>query len=26
MLRFNPKVKIDDGLTRTYKWQLENLD
>jgi len=26
MLQFNPKVKIDDGLTRTYKWQLENLD
>lgn len=26
MLQFNPKVKIDEGLKRTYEWQLENLE
>ncbi len=26
MLQFKPNVNIDDGLTRTYDWQLENLE
>ena len=26
ILRFNPKVNIDDGLNKTYEWQIENLN
>jgi len=26
MLQFKPKVNIDDGLKKTYDWQLENLE
>lgn len=26
MLQFNPKVNIDEGLIKTYEWQLENLE
>jgi len=26
VLRFDPKVKIDKGLKKTYEWQIENLN